>query len=248
MSHDGGCTVRPRGRKIERVAIPNVGAEDARAGLRRADLRNGLQASDTLPRQSHQLRAFGRRISLHCGEAGDAVRDRFQPGMRVVARCVTDVLSAGRQVNLCENLVFNNGAYADITRFSRILRENLMEIPPHLSFTDAALVEPSPACCEESKKPESVRRHDRGDRLWPDRSSIHPRFLSGRGVRVIAVGKRSSQIKAAEALARPLAFDVPAMNNPVAAVRQVTHRQYGADSVIEAVGSPDDLAMGRCRW
>ena len=44
------------------------------------------------------------------------------------------------------------------------------------------------------------------------------------------------------------AFDVSEIENPVSLVRQLTEGGLGADAVIEAVGSPDDLAMGSCRW
>ena len=66
--------------------------------------------------------------------------------MRVVAAnsapCNQCFFCLKDRANLCENLVFNNGAYAEYALIpSRILRENVIEIPPHLSFVDAALVE-----------------------------------------------------------------------------------------------------------
>src|ERR1051325_8839139 len=74
--------------------------------------------------------------------------------------------------------------------------------------------------------------------------------MSGRGVRVIAVGKRSSQIKAAENVGASVAIDCSKVNNVVTAVRQQTYRKFGADAVIEAVGTPATwqwaLQMVRC--
>jgi len=47
------------------------------------------------------------------------------------------------QTNLCEDLLFNNGAYAEYIRIpGRIVRQNLLVIPEHVSFQDAAMVEP----------------------------------------------------------------------------------------------------------
>jgi L-iditol 2-dehydrogenase len=63
------------------------------------------------------------------------------------------------------------------------------------------------------------------------------RILSGRQVRVIALGKRKSQIRAAERLGATAAFDVSEIDNPVSLVRQLTDGARGADAVIEAVGS-----------
>jgi len=57
-------------------------------------------------------------------------------------------------------------------------------------------------------------------------------------VRVIALGKRGSQIKAAERLGAYAAYDVSKVEDPIPLVRQLTEGTRGADSVIEAVGSP----------
>jgi L-iditol 2-dehydrogenase len=64
------------------------------------------------------------------------------------------------------------------------------------------------------------------------------RILSARGVRVIALGKRPAQLKIAERLGASAVLDVTACDDPTAAVRELTYRKLGADSVIEAVGSP----------
>src|SRR5207244_363118 len=76
------------------------------------------------------------------------------------------------------------------------------------------------------------------------------RILSGRGIRVIAVGKRSSQMKAAEQVGAAAAIDCSKTENAIAAVRQLTHRRLGADAVIEAVGTPTTwqwaIQMVRC--
>jgi L-iditol 2-dehydrogenase len=56
-------------------------------------------------------------------------------------------------------------------------------------------------------------------------------------VRVIALGKRKSQIRAAERLGAIAAFDVSTIENPVNLVRQLSEGGRGTDAVIEAVGS-----------
>jgi L-iditol 2-dehydrogenase len=63
------------------------------------------------------------------------------------------------------------------------------------------------------------------------------RVLSGRRVRVIAVGKRKSQMRAAERHGAIAAYDVSEIDNPVSLVRRLTEGGRGADVVIEAVGS-----------
>ena len=45
--------------------------------------------------------------------------------------------------NLCDDLLFNNGAYAEFIRIpARIVEKNTYEIPTHVSYRDAALAEP----------------------------------------------------------------------------------------------------------
>jgi L-iditol 2-dehydrogenase len=75
-------------------------------------------------------------------------------------------------------------------------------------------------------------------------------MLSCRGVHVIALGKRPGQVKAAERMGARAAFDVSTLSDPISAVRRLTEGGRGADSVIEAVGSPRTwdwaLKMVRC--
>ncbi len=68
-------------------------------------------------------------------------------GMRVVpsnsAPCNVCIYCRKGQPNLCEDLLFNNGAYAEYIRIpGRIVRQNMLEIPEQVSFVDAAMVEP----------------------------------------------------------------------------------------------------------
>src|SRR5437762_12805059 len=47
------------------------------------------------------------------------------------------------QENLCDDLLFNNGAYAEYIRIpKRIVEKNTLVIPDKVSFEEAAMVEP----------------------------------------------------------------------------------------------------------
>src|SRR5213596_1464261 len=204
--------------KIEKVEIPAVGDEDL---LVRVKVALTCGTDFKVWRQGYHARMitppalFGHELAGVVAEAGEAVRDRFRPGMRVVAAnsapCNECFFCMKDRANLCEDLVFNNGAYAEYTLIpGRILRENVMEIPQHLSFVDAALVEPL-AC---------VLRGIDETGIYPGDTTVvvgcgpiglkFIRILSGRGVRVIAIGKRGNQIQAAERLGAAVAFDVSA--------------------------------------
>src|SRR5215831_17908221 len=244
--------------KIQKVAIPTVGPEDLLVRVKAA-LTCGTDFK--VWRQGYHARMivppaiFGHELAGVVAQAGEAVQDRFPLGTRVVAAnsapCNECFFCRRDRANLCEDLVFNNGAYAEYTLIpARIVRENLMEIPAHLSFVEAAMVEPL-ACVLRGIDETGVRTGDSVAVIGCGPIGLQfIRVLSRRGIRVIALGKRASQIKVAERLGATAAFDVATLADPISVVRKMTHRSLGADAVIEAVGTPTTwqwaLQMVRC--
>ena len=232
--------------KVERVAIPTVGPEDLLVRVKAA-LTCGTDFK--VWKQGYHARMivppaiFGHEMAGIVEEAGTAVGDRFKPGMRVVAAnsapCNECFFCRKGRANLCEDLVFNNGAYAEYTLIpARILRENVIEIPSHLSFIDAALIEPL-ACVLRGVEETGACAGDTAVVIGCGPIGLKfMRILSRRGIRVIAVGKRKSQMEAAERVGAAAMIDASLVFNPVAAVRELTYRKLGADVIIEAVGSP----------
>ena len=89
---------------------------------------------------------FGHELAGVIEEVGPNVRG-FRKGMRVVALnsapCGACFYCSKHQENLCEDLLFNNGAYAEYIRIPRrIVETNMLAIPKHVSFEEAAMVEP----------------------------------------------------------------------------------------------------------
>lgn len=231
--------------KIEKIAIPTPGPNDVLVRVKTAltcgtDLkvwRQGYHARMIVPPA-----VFGHELAGVVAESGEGVRDRFPVGMRVVAAnsapCNKCFFCLKGSRNLCEDLVFINGAYAEYALIpERILQENLIEIPAHLSFTEAALVEPL-ACVLRGIHETGIQPGDTVVVIGCGPIGLKfIRILSRRGVRVIAIGKRASQIKVAEKLGATAVIDVSVTEDPIGVVRQLTYRQFGADAVIEAVGS-----------
>jgi len=244
--------------KIEKVAIPTVGAGDL---LVRVKVALTCGTDFKVWKQGYHARMivppaiFGHELAGVVAQAGEDVQDQFPTGMRVVAAnsapCNECFFCRKDRANLCEDLVFNNGAYAEYTRIpARIVRENLMEIPSHLSFLEAAMVEPL-ACVLRGVEETGIEPGDTTVVIGCGPIGLQfIRVLSSRNVDVIAVGKRNSQIKAAERLGAAAAIDISQTADPISAVRHLTHRKIGADSVIEAVGSATTwqwaMQMARC--
>lgn len=231
--------------KIERVDIPSLGEDEVLVKVEVAltcgtDLKVWKQGSH--PRMIHPPALFGHELAGVVEVKGDAVNGIVRPGMRVVpsnsAPCNVCPYCRKGQPNLCEDLLFNNGAYAEYIRIpGRIVRQNMLEIPDDVPFVDAAMAEPL-ACVLRGIHETGIQPGDTTVVVGCGPIGLKfIRILSGRQVRVIALGKRKSQVRAAERLGAIAAFDVSEIDNPVSLVRQLTDGGRGADAVVEAVGS-----------
>jgi len=232
--------------KIERVDIPRLNEDDVLVRVRVAltcgtDLKVWKQGFHARMIQPPAL--FGHELAGVIEDKGSAVNGGVHTGMRVVpsnsAPCYRCFYCRKGQPNLCEDLLFNNGAYAEYIRIpGRIVRENMLEIPQGVSFLDAALVEPL-ACVLRGIQETNIKAGDTVVVIGCGPIGLgFIRILSGRDVRVIAVGKRARQMQAAERLGAVAAFDISEIESPVSLVRQLTEGGRGADAVIEAVGQP----------
>jgi L-iditol 2-dehydrogenase len=135
--------------KIEKVPIPRVGVGEVLVKVHVAltcgtDLKvyqRGYHARMIVPPA-----LFGHELAGTIEQVGEGVRG-FKKGMRVVALnsapCGMCFYCSKHQGNLCEDLLFNNGAYAEYIRVpKRIVEANMLVVPPHVSFEDAAMTEP----------------------------------------------------------------------------------------------------------
>jgi L-iditol 2-dehydrogenase len=230
--------------KIERVDIPRLADDEVLVRVEVAltcgtDLKVWKQGGHARMIQPPAL--FGHELSGIVEETGKAVNGGVHKGMRVVpansAPCNRCFYCRKGQPNLCEDLLFNNGAYAEYIRIpGRIVRENMLEVPDGVSFADAAMVEPL-ACVLRGIHETGIQPGDTVVVIGCGPIGLKfIRILSGRQVRVIAVGKRGGQMRAAERLGAVATFDISEIENPVAPVRELTEGGRGSDAVIEAVG------------
>ncbi len=82
---------------------------------------------------------FGHELAGTVVQAGEGVTE-FAPGDRVVALnsapCGQCYFCERSQENLCDELLFNNGAYAEFIRIpARIVAKNTLRIPDHVSWS-----------------------------------------------------------------------------------------------------------------
>ena len=231
--------------EIEWVDIPSLGAGDVLVRVRAAltcgtdvkVFRRGYHARMIVPPA-----LFGHEL------AGDIVAmgpeaSGFRVGDRVVAAnsapCLECFYCGRGEENLCENLIFNNGAYAEYIRIpAPIVARNLYRIPDSLDYRAAALVEPL-ACVLHGLEKTPVQPGETvvvcG--LGPI-GLMFVRLAKLRGARVIAIGRRALQLERARQAGAEEALLNDDESDVLAPLRELTGGQ-GADLAIEAVGVPE---------
>ena len=186
---------------------------------------------------------FGHELAGTVVQAGQGVTD-FSDGDRVVALnsapCGQCYFCEHGQENLCDDLLFNNGAYAEFIRIpSRIVAKNTLRIPDHVPLEHAALTEPL-ACAvhgfEDSKPyPGATVAIIGGGPLGL--MILHVAALAG--CEVIAVVKHDGQVEAARQLGAAHVVQTTSIRKAIRETRALTPNDRGVDIAIEAVGVPE---------
>jgi len=230
--------------RIEPVAVPELGAPDVLVRVKAAltcgtdvkVFRRGYHARMIVPPA-----VFGHEWAGDIVAVGACV-EGFRPGQRVMAAnsapCWKCYYCRRGQENLCEDLLFNNGAYAEYIRIpGRIVARNMYELPPQVAYQDAALAEPL-ACVLRGLEETGMQPGDDVAvvGLGPI-GLMFVRLAKTWGGRVIALGRRRTQLERAAALGADQLILTPEVADPVEAVRDLTAGR-GADVAIEAVGTP----------
>ena len=232
--------------RVEKIDVPAVAADEVLLRVRLAltdgtDLKvwkRGYHAKMIQPPA-----VFGHEVVGEIATVGKRVDTRWRPGMRVVAAnsapCLRCYHCRRGQENLCEDLLFNNGAYAEFMRIpGRIVVENMLEVPHSVDDGSAALAEPL-ACVLRGIHEMEVRTGDTAAVIGCGPIGLkYVRMLSRRGVRVIALARRSGPLAVAKKLGAVATINVTSTPDVVAAVKALTEDSRGPDSVVEAAGNP----------
>jgi L-iditol 2-dehydrogenase len=232
--------------RIEKIDVPALAPDEVLLRVRLAltdgtDLKvwkRGYHAKMIQPPA-----VFGHEVVGEIAAVGKRVDARWRLGMRVIAAnsapCLRCYHCRRGQENLCEDLLFNNGAYAEYMRIpGRIAMENMLEVPHAVDDASAALSEPL-ACVLRGIHEMEVRNGDTAVVIGCGPIGLKfVRMLSRRGVRVIALARRSEPLEVAKRLGAAATINVRETADIVAAVKGLTDEGRGADSVVEAAGNP----------
>ncbi len=234
--------------RLESVPVPHIGAGEILVRVRTAltcgtdvkVFRRGYHAKMIQPPA-----LFGHELAGDVAAVGSGIT-QFRPGDRVVAAnsapCDRCFFCRRGQQNLCEDLLFNNGAYAEYIRLpERIVRKNTYTIPDDLAYKDAALAEPL-ACALRGLDESHVGPGDTVAvmGLGPIGLMFVRLARYACGARVIAIARRIEQVDRAMMLGADIGIRVDLANpGPLISQLHAETEGRGADVVIEAIGQAE---------
>jgi L-iditol 2-dehydrogenase len=242
--------------RVEEVPVRSLGAGEVRIHIEAAltcgtDLKvfkRGYHAKMIVPPA-----VFGHELAGTISELGSAIQG-WAAGERVVvansAPCGECFFCRHQQENLCDDLLFLNGAYAEsIVVPARLVQKNLLRLKPATSFRDAALTEPL-ACVVQGLQDLDLSKGDRV--LVIGAGPIGLMFVAlakNLGCHVTVAGRRAARMAAAQRLGAHAVIDIgdgqclpEKVRQAVAADKSGTaekNQMQSFDAVFEAVGKPE---------
>ena len=230
--------------RVESVPEPSLKAGEARVSIEAAltcgtDLKvykRGYHAKMIVPPA-----VFGHELAGVVAETAPDVRT-VRPGNRVVAAnsapCGACFHCRAGQENLCEDLLFLNGAYAQsIVIPARLVEKNLLPLQPATPFADAALTEPL-ACVVQGVEDTRLAAGQKVLIIGAGPIGLMFAALARElGCVVTVAGRRAARLAAAQKLGAAHVIDIGDGADLVAKIRAPHPDPF--DAVIEAVGRPE---------
>jgi L-iditol 2-dehydrogenase len=235
--------------RLEDIATPALQPSEVRLRIEAAltcgtDLKvykRGYHARMIVPPAvfGHELAGVVSEVSSQQSVVGSK---EWNIGDRVVvansAPCGECFFCLQQQENLCEDLLFLNGAYAEsIVVPARIVQKNLLRLKPETAFRDAALTEPL-ACVVQGV--EDLKLRTGQNVLIIGAGPIGLMFVAlakNLGCNVTMAGRRAARLAAAQKLGATQVVDIGDGADLAAKIRAATQTRF--DAVVEAVGRPE---------
>jgi L-iditol 2-dehydrogenase len=185
---------------------------------------------------------FGHEYAGEVAAVGDKV-SKFTPGMRVAmhnsAPCGVCYWCKHGQGNMCENPLYNFGGFAEfIVIPGRIVELNTFQIPDHVSYASAAILEPLSTVVHgqsavDIQPGETVAIIGSGGPI----GLMHLQLALHRGAsQVIAIDLKEARLEIARGLGATTVVN-PEKEDPLEVIANLTGGR-GVDVAIESAGSP----------
>jgi L-iditol 2-dehydrogenase len=236
----------PQQVRLEDLPLPSLGEHDVLVRIATAttcgtDLKVFLQGGHA--RMITPPAVFGHEFSGTIAAVGSRVKGLTE-GQRVVANnsapCHHCYYCCRQLPNLCDDLLFINGAYAEYIAIpERVVHTNLLELPATLPFAVACLTEPL-ACVLHCLDHAALHP---GDTVVVNGDGPSGLMLAAaakwRGARVILCGRAVQRLALAHQFGADAVVNYAEVPNQIEAVRALTDAGRGVDVAIEAVGRPE---------
>ena len=235
--------VAPGELELREVDIPDPGLGELLVKIRTAltcgtDVKTYKRGHPKVPPPS----PFGHEFAGDVVSVGKGV-EKFKVGMRVVAHntapCGTCYYCKHHQESMCENLLLNIGAYAEyIIVPAPIVAINTFEIPPEMSYSQAALVEPLSTVVHGQE----IINIQPGEIVAIIGSGpiglMHLQMALSRGASLVVVADLSDErLEVAKALGKDRVLAInPDQDDIIKQIRDLTDRR-GVDVSIESAGA-----------
>ena len=187
---------------------------------------------------------FGHEFSGIVEKLGEGVTN-IKVGDRVVAAnsapCGECFFCKKGQYNLCENLQFLNGAYAEyITVPARIVEKNMIKLPGDLSFEEAAFTEPLANVVHGAERTNIKAGQSVGIIGIGPIGLMFAKYAKLKGARVIVGGRNEIKLRLAKEFADvDKVVDLKNTENFEEVFRNFSDEGRGLDVAIECVGLPE---------
>ncbi|MCJ7665499.1 MAG: alcohol dehydrogenase catalytic domain-containing protein, partial [Actinobacteria bacterium] len=230
--------------RFEDTDIPQTGPGEALVKIKSAltcgsDLKTYKRGHPTMIVDGS---VFGHEWAGDIVELGQGVKD-FAIGDRVVAAnsvpCFKCHYCKLERYSMCENLVYNNGAYAEYIKIpAGILAINTLKIPDHVDYSQAALTEPL-ACAVHGIDESNITE---GDTVAVNGAGPIGLFFVAlaklKGAIVISTDLSDERLIKAKEMGADFTVNAAIVSDQVQAVKDLTDGGSGVDVAIEATGFP----------
>jgi L-iditol 2-dehydrogenase len=230
---------------LERIPVPKLQAGEILVRVEAAltcgtDLKVFLRGYHE--RMIRPPSVFGHEFA---GEVASSKNERFSTGTRIVAAnsapCWDCYFCELDKPNLCSDLLFANGAYAEYIRVpARIVEENCLSIPSDLPASKAALVEPL-ACAVKGVEDVALKEGEKVLVIGAGPLGLMlARLAVLTGAEVTSVDDQTERLGVARELGVASTVEERLSPELVDQLRaDYTPHELGFDCVIEAVGKPE---------
>ena len=186
---------------------------------------------------------FGHEFSGTITKVGENVVG-FNVGDRVVAAnsapCMECFFCKKGEYNLCENLEFLNGAYAEYINIPKnIVKRNLLHIPDELTFERAAFAEPLANVVHGIEKTNIKEGQSVGIIGLGPIGLMFVKLAKLKGARVIAAGRNETKLQLAKELGADEVVNLNKYKHPEKIFKEFSDENKGLDVCIECVGLPE---------